>query len=112
MQATKQDEIQPVLITQPLLFGAAIDPATTINLGTIKTRFENGKTYWEVFEMYNAITRKVAKKESVPLIDLAHLLSKNSEFYYDGMHFTNEGAAEISKLLAQQFERLNLIASN
>ena len=112
MRATKQDEIQPVLITQPLLFGAAIDPATTINLGTIKTRFENGKTYWEVLEMYNTITRKVAKKESVPLIDLAHLLSKNSEFYYDGMHFTNEGATEISKLLAQQFERLNLIASN
>lgn len=112
MKATKEYQIKPVLITQPLLFGEGIDPSTTVDLGTIKTRFENGKTYWQVLEMYNAITRKVAKKESVPLIDLAELLSKNSEYYYDGMHFTNEGAAEISQLLAQQFERLNLIALN
>ena len=108
MQTTKEQAIQPVLITQPLLFGDEIDPTTEVNLGTIKTRFKNGSTYWKVLESYNSITRKIANKENIPLIDLANLLPKNSKYYYDGMHFTNTGAEKISTILATEFHALGI----
>ena len=41
------------------------------------------------------MTRAVAREQDVLLIDLARLLPKNSTYFYDTIHFTNEGAEKV-----------------
>ena len=50
--------------------------------------------------MYNDVTRAVAAELGVPLVDLAHKLPKSSRYFYDTIHFTNEGASLVAEVLA------------
>ena len=52
-----------------------------------------------MLEKYNDGTRQIAKQKQIPLIDLAHLLPKSSEYFYDLVHFTNEGAEKTGQIL-------------
>jgi lysophospholipase L1-like esterase len=95
-----RNNIQPVLITQPSLVGTGNDPVTDASLENVKLKNnENGKLWWTMLEKYNDGTRKIAQKRNVPLIDLAHLLPKSSAYFYDIVHFTNEGAAITGKII-------------
>ena len=100
VRLAKSSQINPVLITQPMLYGNGTDPSTGINLGTVEV-FPNtsGHAYWTILELYNQATRKLGKQENVLTIDLAQELEKNSDFFYDPTHFTNEGAAEASEII-------------
>ncbi len=60
----------------------------------------NGKLIWEMLEMYNDVVRRVGSEKRVPVIDLARLLPKNSLYFYDMSHFTNQGAQAVSGVLA------------
>ena len=90
---------RPVLMTQPLLFGNATDPATGVNLATVKTKFFNGKTYWQLLQRYNDATRHLARQMKLPLIDLARQMPKDSRYFYDAMHFTNDGSEKVSDIV-------------
>jgi lysophospholipase L1-like esterase len=83
------------LVTQPVLYGGGIDEPTGLDLGLIHVNGVDGKTAWGMLEGYNAMTRAVAQEQGVLLIDLARLLPKNSTYFYDTIHFTNEGAEEV-----------------
>ncbi len=100
--------IVPILITQPALFGPAKDPQTGVNLARVAVGELNGDVQWQVLELYNAVTRDVARELGVPLIDLARTMPKDSRFYYDYYHFTNAGAVEVAHLLEPE---LTLILS-
>jgi lysophospholipase L1-like esterase len=92
--------IEPVLITQPTLYGPGIDPVTGVNLATIKVRDNfNGRMMFDFIELYNNVTRQVAQKEGVLLIDLAREMPRNSAYYYDYLHYTEAGAAEVAAIL-------------
>lgn len=93
----KENSIEPVLITQPALYGKGKDPQTGVDLATISVGNWNGESKWSQLEMYNEVTRTVAKENNVLLIDLAKSLSKDSAYYYDFYHFTNEGAEAVAK---------------
>jgi lysophospholipase L1-like esterase len=97
--------IEPVLTTQPVLYGDAIDPVTGVDLATVKVRgVVNGRLQWRVLEMYNDAMRRVARDRGVLLVDAAVEMPKDSRFYYDLMHFTNEGAARLGDLVADRLE--------
>ena len=83
-----------------MLYGNGTDPSTGINLGTVEV-FPNtsGHAYWTILELYNQATRKLGKQENVLTIDLAQELEKNSDFFYDPTHFTNEGATEAAEII-------------
>jgi len=98
----RKHEMHAVLMTQPALFGDAVDPTTGIDLGTMRMGNINGGARWAVLELYNDVVRSVASEQSVDLIDLAQLMPKDSRYYYDYYHFTNEGAERISTLVAEQ----------
>jgi len=105
VKKTTQNNIQPVLITQPTLVGEGMDELTGVNLETVKLMNEKGgKAYWAVLERYNEVTRQVAEQENILFIDLAHKLLKNSNYYYDALHFTNEGAERVSEIIAEELE--------
>jgi lysophospholipase L1-like esterase len=92
--------IEPVLITQPTLYGPGLDPITGVNLATIKVQDHfNGLMMYDVIELYNAVTRQVAQKDGVLLIDLARELPRNSAYYYDYLHYTEPGASKVAAII-------------
>ena len=97
--------IEPVLVTQPALYGDGIDPATGVDLSTVQTSgAANGRLWWKVLERYNDVTRRTAKERGVFLIDAARELPKDSRIFYDFMHFSNDGAVRLGDILAMHLE--------
>jgi len=89
---SKNNNIEPVLVTQPTLYGDFIDDVTGINF-----KFTNHS--WDYLELYNDTTRQVGIKENILVIDLAREMPKSSKYYYDWFHFTNEGAEKAAEII-------------
>lgn len=98
--------IQPILITQPVPYGPAIDPDTGIDLATIEVRSGSGYQRWREVELYNDVTREIATKYDILLIDLERELPKNTRYYYDFIHLTEDGAPEVGKIVAKHVQKL------
>jgi lysophospholipase L1-like esterase len=104
IEIVKQNNIIPIMVTQPALYGDAVDDVTGVNLANIKaTKSMDGRTAWEVLEMYNDITRETCKEKDILLIDLAREMPKSSKYYYDLVHYTNAGAERVAGII---YERL------
>jgi lysophospholipase L1-like esterase len=97
---SKGNGIVPIFITQPGLLGDCDDENTGVYLGNIKVSSEmNGKTWWNLLELYNDVTRQVGKEENILVIDLAKRMKKNSLFFADKVHFTNAGQRNVADIL-------------
>lgn len=96
---------EPVLVTQPLLIGAGTDDATGVNLAKIEVDLYekglSGEAAWRLLESYNDVTRAVAREQGVALIDVARELPKSSRYFYDPVHFTNDGSAAVAEIIAE-----------
>ena len=92
--------MEPILVTQPALWGQATDPPTGVDLSRIQLPGLGtcSMEYWKILETYNDVTRRAAKEEGVWIVDLARDMPKDSTYFYDGIHFTNEGAEKVAKL--------------
>ena len=102
-----QNNIRPVLMTQPSLFGIGKDPLTRCNLETFKVGSGyNGLLMWKLLEQYNDITRTVAMQKHLLLIDLAHEIAKNSLYFYDAIHFTDQGSERVADTIALHLDSL------
>lgn len=107
---------EPVLMTQPALYGEATDDVTGVDLARVEVDREhllNGRIAWELLELYNDVARAVGHEQDVLVIDLARRLPKSSRLFYDFVHFTNDGSAQVAAiaeealcpLLARRFPR-------
>ena len=95
--------IEPVLVTQPALFGDAVDAATGIHIGELEVEGgHSASTSWRVLELYNDVTRRVGCDKRVLVIDLAARLAKDSSLYYDWVHYTNHGAERVAEIVAAE----------
>jgi lysophospholipase L1-like esterase len=102
IELSRENNIEPVLITQPYLLGKGIDDRTGVDLATVDAHSSgNGKMAWEILELYNDVVRQVAQDHQVLIIDLARELPKSSRNFYDFFHYTNEGSAEIANIIYQ-----------
>lgn len=101
IEISRQNSIEPVLITQPSVFGDLIDPTTGINLARVSTSGRNGKVFWQILELYNEVVRNIAAEHHVGLIDLAREMPKRTEYYYDTFHFTNTGCQKVAEIVFQ-----------
>jgi lysophospholipase L1-like esterase len=99
----REHNIIPVLVTQPVLYGNNVDPATGVDLAHkfVATDMD-GATAWQVLELYNNVTRQVGREQGVLVIDLAREMPKDSRYYFDLMHYTNAGAEKVGDLIAAQ----------
>jgi lysophospholipase L1-like esterase len=96
----KDNHITPILATQPLLGGPAIDDATGIDLARVRANPRaNGEMWWESLEAYNDVTRRVGRESGVLVVDVAHEMPKSSRFFYDFVHFTAAGAQQVAGIL-------------
>ena len=99
----RQHGITPVLLTQPVLYGPVTDPESGVDLThKLVARDMDGQTGWEVLELYNDTTRQVGREQGVLVIDLARQMPKDSRYYYDLMHYTNDGAQLMAELIYRQ----------
>jgi len=100
IQVCRAHDIEPVFITQPTLYGPGTDPATGVDLRKVKLGENlNGALMYAVVELYNNTLRQVAEKDHVLLIDLAREMPRNSTYYYDYLHYTEAGAAEVAEII-------------
>jgi lysophospholipase L1-like esterase len=54
----------------------------------------------QAMEAYNDAVRAVAAQFDVPLLDLARLLPKSGDYFYDDVHFNPRGADTVGAMLA------------
>lgn len=103
----RSNSIMPIFITQPNMFGEGVDPVTGVNLETfaLKDGF-NGKALWRILQLYNQNVKNICSAKGVPVIDLASLLPKSSLYFYDGSHYTNQGAQKVADILATELKPL------
>ena len=101
----RHNGIEPVLVTQPALNGDAIDPTTGVSLATAAIEPHiNGRVAWLAMEQYNDVTRRTAAAAGVLLIDLAREMPKDSRYYSDWIHFTNDGAVVVGDIIFRRLE--------
>lgn len=92
--------IEPVFLTQPALYGPFIDEETRVDLGTLWVKNDvSGTLGWKLLEEYNEVVREVGRQSDILVVDLAARLPKNSRYYYDLLHFSNAGAAVVSRIV-------------
>jgi lysophospholipase L1-like esterase len=99
IKISKENGIDPILITQPALFGYGLDDITGVDLARIRVENKYGGLSWDILETYNDVTRKIGQKENILVIDLAKELPKSSGYFYDFYHFTNEGAQKVGDII-------------
>ena len=98
----RASNIEPVLITQPVLAGSGIDDVTKVDLARIYIGPQNnGSTWWRLLEQYNDVTRRIGREQNVMVVDVGRRLPKSSRNFYDLVHYTNEGAQAIADILYQ-----------
>jgi len=100
IRISRDHQILPVLMTQPALYGNCEDDVTGADLSKIKIREGiNSGFYWDMLDVLNGVTRKVAKEEQVALVDLAREIPKSSKYYYDLVHYDNVGAEKVASVI-------------
>lgn len=96
--------ILPVFLTQPNQFGEGKDSLTGADLALFPAdpgdKTVNGRLIWDMLKEYNSVTRSVCSEKHLPVIDLASQMPKNSLYFYDMSHFTNQGAEEVARIVA------------
>src|ERR1700730_2242783 len=97
----RSNKIEPVFITQPSLMGNAADNISGVDLSTFPMGKINGGLFWELLELYNQETKKSAAESGLFLIDLAHELAKSSAYYYDAIHFNNQGNIKVGEIISE-----------
>lgn len=102
VEIIRSHQITPILVTQPALYGDAVDETTGTDLGTMDMGGISGSLNWRILELYNDVTRATASKLAIDLIDLAEVMPKDSRFYYDLIHFNNDGAEMVADLMATE----------
>jgi hypothetical protein len=101
----RKSHIDPVLITQPALYGSGTDDVTGVDLGRIRVGETHGEHRWQILELYNDATRRVGTAENVLVIDLAKEVPKSSKYFYDFYHFTNDGAKKVGDIVYSHFSK-------
>lgn len=102
----KANHIQPILLTQPSLYGAFKDNTTGIQMDHKfheSSPDKNNLLQEQVLEEYNNIVRSLGTQ--VTVIDLAKLMPKNTAYYYDFIHFNKQGAAKVAEIVSKEMER-------
>jgi lysophospholipase L1-like esterase len=99
----KANQIQPILLTQPSLYGAFTDSNSGVRMDLKFHESNPGKNNLlqeQVLEEYNNVIRSFSTQ--VRVIDLAKLMPKNTAYYYDFIHFNKQGAEKVAELLSKE----------
>jgi len=100
IEVSRRNGIEPVLLTQPALYGDVVDPTTGVALGPLAIgSVSNGRVEWQSLELYNDAARRLSADLGVRMIDLAHEMPKDSKYFTDWVHYTNDGAVLVGDIV-------------
>ncbi|OSM00093.1 SGNH/GDSL hydrolase family protein [Magnetofaba australis] len=106
IELSRANGIEPVMMTQPALFGCGVDPVTGVDLATLKQGPIDGCLKWRILDGYNDVVRRVGKQHHVLVIDLAQQLPHSSGVFYDWYHFNREGSRQVAQIVTRQLQPL------
>jgi hypothetical protein len=105
VDVSRKNGIEPVLLTQPALYGDVTDPATGVSLATAAIgSVSNGRVEWMALELYNDVARRLAAEKGVRLIDLGREMPKDSRYFTDWVHYTNDGAVLVGDIVFRHLQ--------
>ena len=100
IDSARENNIDILLLTQPLLFGDSDywdqiqgesywfqDQAYSISAAT----------YWNLLSIFNETLLETCALKAVPCYDLAAVVPHRQEYFYDAMHFTESGAELVAR---------------
>ncbi len=97
----------PIFLTQPVVYGVGRDDVTGADLELMMLGPEkNGRVGWKILERYNDQLRALAATEGLTVIDLARMLPKSSRYFFAPTLYTEEGSAEVARLIAPGIVRI------
>lgn len=103
-QLGKARGVQVVFVSQPTVWRKNLPPEIEARLwfGRIPSKgFLSSGSLRQAMDRYNNVTRHVCDVEGIDFADLSPMDGK-AEFFYDDCHFTEAGAEEVARLIAQQ----------
>ena len=108
----KANNIDVILMTQPTTWNSTI--STNIKKCHWMTKANETKRYSEVdlenlMSKFNNVTKSIADKHKLLLIDLEEIIPASEEYFFDDCHFNNGGADLLSNLLETVITQSNLI---
>jgi lysophospholipase L1-like esterase len=100
----KENRIKLILVSQAILYSNEYDLITDTYLGNIKTGNTNGKSMGRMIKLYNQATEEIAAKNKLKFVPLAKRLPLDSRFFYDGYHFSNDGASIVAEIMMDELK--------
>ncbi len=104
--ATRNSNVTPVLLTQPVLWSSKLgEESRRLLWMAYKGRPSNPTHRYEpsqsreAMDLFNEKLFEVGQRENVTVIDLS-VLSGESDYFYDDCHFTESGAQAVAELAA------------
>lgn len=95
----KDNGIRLILVSEVILYGDETDNISNINLGNLKIGEINGRTEALLLKQYNKSTYEIAVSNNLHFINLSSRLPKDSRYFYDGYHFTKDGAEMVANII-------------
>jgi len=97
----RMHNIKLVFMTQPTVWDSKIDPKAKELLWFT---YRRGKVFKEdlmdqALEKYNDVMRHLGNEYNVPVFDLAEVIPKSTEYFYDDCHFNITGAEFVADSL-------------
>jgi len=96
--------VRTVFLTQPMLY-ADTDRWRKMEGVLYWVRETRGRIsaadYWRVMDAHNQELIRVCRAENVPCFDLASAVPHGDEYFHDGVHFSEAGAALVAKRVAE-----------
>jgi lysophospholipase L1-like esterase len=100
--------VQPVLATFASCDDLSLPPAEQqrrLRYVTQEIPQLDATTGHQAMELYRDVTRRVAREEGSPLVDLARRMTKDLSAFTDTIHFTPAGERRLAELLAEDLLR-------
>lgn len=104
-------EIMPVLMTQSSRFRKDPDKIILQNWTMEKEFGITYEQYRDIYDNMNESVRKVAKENSVLLIDLAKEIPQTKDYLFDYVHFNDNGSILAAKVIANQLDKVIINSS-
>ncbi len=102
----KTNGIKLILVSQVILYGDEKDAISDVHLANLKIGDINGRTESLLLKQYNKTSYDIAEANHIPFINLSSRLPKDSRFFYDGFHFTNDGAEMVATILYDEVKKV------
>jgi hypothetical protein len=108
VSSLRANGVQPVLITHATTFGAAPHNPDHAMLVAWRKFYPNLKEdgFLDLEQRMNEATREIAVQNQITLVDVAREIPPGNKYFADFVHFTDDGAAVMAKLIADAIEPL------